>query len=146
MNRRLMVRLGLVVTVAMFFFLQERSELIEFLGPRILMRLSQSLASRMGSPQAAAFYDAAILLASDEPGVRQDVEMFHDRRSDIENGLASSLTERFCFCSAAQQCTPRRVGQRRKGAIKVWFLIVNRFWLSIGTCLLLSSRSPFIFR
>jgi hypothetical protein len=54
--------------------------LIEFFGPEFLIAVEPIVGVAHGFRPQAAAYDAAILLASDEPGVRQDIEMFHDRR------------------------------------------------------------------
>ena len=46
--------------------------------------------------------------------------------SDIENGCASSLTDRLSrLAEPRQQRAPGRIGQRGKGAVQRLFLILN---------------------
>ena len=58
--------------------------------------------------------------------------------SDIENGLASSLIDRsFFFAQPREQGAPRRVGERREGAIEVRSEIVNhmvKYRAALGGC------------
>ena len=53
--------------------------------------------------------------------------------SDIENGCASSLTDRLRFGEPRQQRPPGRVGKRRKGAVERGFSIVNHMVKCIGS-------------
>ena len=67
--------------------------------------------------------------------------------SDIENGLASSLTERLsCLAQPREQRTPRRVGERGKCRSSVWLLIVNHMVKYMERRGDVKRRATFIFR
>src|SRR5262249_50763622 len=76
-------------------------------------------------PQAAA-HDAAALLASDKSSIRQNVEMFHDRRQRHRKRLGKFADRKtVLFTQPGEQRASRGICQRGKTAIEVWFLIVN---------------------
>jgi hypothetical protein len=100
--------------------------LIELLSPEFLIAVEPIIGvTHWFRPQAAA-HDAAILLTADEPGIREHIKVLHDgwqrhrkRLGEFAHGEAVSVAQ------PGKQCTPRRVGKRRKGAIKAWLVIVN---------------------
>ena len=74
----------------------------------------------------AAGDGAAGFLALDETGVRQDVEMLHDRGQRHREGLRQlAHRQAFLVLKPRQQRAPRRIGKRRKSAIEPLVLILN---------------------
>ena len=66
------------------------------------------------------------LLAHDQARIIEYVEMLHDRRQrDCERRRQLAHGQAVFFAKTSQQCAPRRVRQRRKGAIERLILILN---------------------
>ena len=100
--------------------------MIETFGPEALIPIEPlvGLFHRFGAQ--AARDGAAGLVANDEAGVREDVEMFHHRRQrhrerfgEFADRNGVHLTE------ARQQCAPCGVGESRESAVEIGFVIVN---------------------
>ncbi len=73
---------------------------------------------------------ASGLVADDEAGVRQDVDVLHHRRQRHREGLGEFADRnRVGFAQACEQCAPGRVGEGRESAVQivgfVLFSIVN---------------------
>ena len=100
--------------------------MIELLSPEFLIAVEPIVGVAHGFRPQAAAYDAAILLASDEPGVRQDVEMFHDRGQRHRKGLRE-FAHRKALAAAEprHQRPPGWIGESRKGAVQPVFSILN---------------------
>jgi hypothetical protein len=100
--------------------------LIELFSPEFLIAIEPIIGvPHRLRPQAAA-HDAAILLTSDQSSPGQHIEMFHDRRQRHGKRFGEfAHREALLFAQPGEQGTPRWVGKRRKGAIQIWFRIVN---------------------
>jgi hypothetical protein len=71
-------------------------------------------------------HGAATLAARDQTGIRQDVEMLHDRWQRHRKRLRQFTDrEAFLLPQPGDQRPPGRIGKRRKHAIKAVFSIVN---------------------
>jgi hypothetical protein len=102
-----------------WFFLHEGGEAIEIVGPEAFITIEpgKRVAHRMSGQPAGD--DAAGLFARHEPGIREHIEMLHDRGQRHRKGLRQFADrERIARGELRQHRTPRRVGERRKGAIQ----------------------------
>jgi hypothetical protein len=73
-----------------------------------------------------AAYDAAVLFTPDQSGVRQHVEMLHDRRQRHRKRLGEQADRQIFFLAQlGKQGAPGWIGKCREDAIEVGFLIVN---------------------
>ena len=93
--------------------------MIEIVGPEALVAVEpihRLLHRFRGQP---ARHDAAGLLARDETGVGQHLEMLHDRRQRHRKGLRQLADrERVAVGEPRHQRPPRRIGERGKGAVQ----------------------------
>jgi hypothetical protein len=99
--------------------LHKGGETVEIVGPEALVAVEpfHRLLHRLrGEP---ACDDAAGLLACDQAGVRQHVEMLHDRRQRHVERLGE-LTDRkrVAVGQPREQRAPRRVSKRGKGLVQ----------------------------
>lgn len=100
--------------------------MIETIGPKTLIAIEPivGLLHRLGAQGAGD--DAAALLAGDEAGVGQDVEMFHHRRQRHGERLGElAHRDAFAFAELREQRAPRGVGKGREGAVEGGGRIVN---------------------
>ena len=107
-------------------FLHKGGETIEIIGPEALVAVEpiHRLLHRLrGEP---AGHDTAGLLARDEAGIGQHVEMLHDRRQRHRKRLGE-LADRKCISvgQPREQRPPRRVSQRGESAIESLIRILN---------------------
>ena len=102
-----------------WIFLQKRGETVESVGPEALVAIEplHRLLHRIGGQPARD--GAAGLFARDQAGVRQHVEMLHDRGQRHRERLRQ-FADRQAVAAAEprQQRAPGRIGQRGKGAVQ----------------------------
>jgi len=107
-------------------FLHKSSEAVEVLGPEALVAVQpiHRLLHRIGGQPAR--HGAPGLRAHHETGVRQHVEMFHDRGQRHRERLRQ-LAHRnaVVLAKSRQQRAPRRVRERGKGAVQDFISILN---------------------
>ena len=73
-----------------------------------------------------AHHGAAGLFARDQAGIRQHVEMLHDRRQRHRKRLRQLADRKALFVAEPrQQCAPCGIGERGKGEVQHFFLILN---------------------
>jgi hypothetical protein len=109
-----------------FFFLHKSRKAVETFGPETLVAVEpiHRLLHRSGGQ--AARHGAAGLDARDEAGVRQHVEMLHDRGQRHRKWL-----RQFAHGNALVLAKPRQqraaggIGKRRKGAVQRFVSILN---------------------
>ena len=100
--------------------------MIEFFGPEALVAVEPivGLFHRFGAQPAGD--RAAGFVADHQPGIRQHVEMLHDRRQRHRERLGEFADRNFVgFAQSREQGPPRRIGERGKSAIEGGGLIVN---------------------
>jgi len=107
-------------------FLHKSGKAVESVGPEALVAIEplHRLLHRLGSQPARD--GAAGLFARDQAGIRQHIEMLHDRGQRDRKRLRQ-LADRQAFAVAepCQQRAPGRIGQRSKGAVQNFLLILN---------------------
>jgi hypothetical protein len=108
------------------FFLHESSKSVEIFGPEALVAIEpvHRLLHRIGGQPARD--DAAGLGARDQAGIRQHVEMLHDRGQRHRKWLRQ-IADRDAVSPAKsrQQRPPRRVRERGKGTVEGLIVILN---------------------
>jgi len=101
------------------FFLHKSGKAIERVGPEALVAVQpvHRLLHRLG--RQATRHGAADLFARNQARIRQHIEMLHDRRQRHRKRLRQ-LTDREAFPAAEprQERPPRRIRERRKGAVQ----------------------------
>jgi hypothetical protein len=107
-------------------FLHKSGKAVESVGPEALVAIEplHRLLHRLGSQPACD--RASGLFARDQAGIRQHIEMFHDRGQRHRKRLRQ-FADRQAFAAAEprQQRAPGWVRQRGKGAVQNVFLILN---------------------
>jgi hypothetical protein len=101
------------------FFLQKRGKIVEPLGPEPFVSIEpfEGIAHRLGFEPACD--RAPGFRARDQSGIRKHVEMLHDRRQRHWERRLQRAHRQARFCGKPHhQRPPRRVGQRRKGAVE----------------------------
>jgi hypothetical protein len=109
-----------------WFFLQKGGKAVKAFGPeaRITIEPVHGLLHRRR--REAACHRAAGLLARDQAGIRQHVEMLDDRRQRHRKRLGQlAYGDAFLLDQPRQQCAAGRVGKRRKGSVERGVLILN---------------------
>jgi hypothetical protein len=99
---------------------------VEIFGPEALVAVEpvHRLLHRLGSQPAR--HRAAGLLARDQAGVRQHVEMLHDGGQRHRKGLREFADRNgFPRSKPRQQRAPGRIREGRKGAVQQFFSILN---------------------
>jgi hypothetical protein len=107
-------------------FLHECGKAVEIPGPEALVAIEprHRLLHRAGGQPAR--HGAPGLLARDQAGVRQHVEMFHDRGQRHRERLRQlAHGDRVLAAEPRQQRAPRRIRERGKGAVKRLIAILN---------------------
>jgi len=102
-----------------WFFLHKGGETIEIVGPEALVAVEpiHRLLHRFRSEPAC--HDAAGLFARDQAGIRQHVEVFHDRGQRHGKRLGELTDrERIAVGKPRQQRAPGRIGERCESAIQ----------------------------
>jgi len=102
-----------------WFLFYKSGETIEIVGPEALVAVKpvHRLLHRFRSEPAR--HDAAGLFARDQAGIRQHVEMLHDRRQRHRKRLRQLADRKHVAVGEPrQQCAPRRIGERGKGAVQ----------------------------
>ena len=90
---------------------------------------------------------AAGLVADDEAGVRQHVEVLHHGRQRHGEGLGEFADrDGVRLAQARQQSAPGGVGKRRESAVEVGGLIVNHVVKYRRVCGPVKAAASFIFR
>ena len=100
--------------------------MIEAIAPEALVAVEPfvGFVHRLGAQPAGD--DAAGLVASDQPGIRQHVEMLHHRRQRHRKRLGQRADrEPVGLAQAGEQRAPGWVGERGKGAVERSGRIVN---------------------
>jgi hypothetical protein len=109
-----------------WIFLHKSGKAIEIFGPEALVAIEpvRRLLHRLGGQPAR--HRPAGLLARDQSGIGQHIEMLHDRGQRHRKGLRQ-FTHRNAFPAAQplQQRAPGRIRQRGKGAVQHFFSILN---------------------
>jgi hypothetical protein len=107
-------------------FLHKSGKAVESVGPEALVAIEpvHRLLHRLGGQPARD--RAAGLFARDQSGVRQHIEVLHDRGQRHRERLRQ-LADRQAFAIAKprQKRAPGRIGQRGEGAVQIAFLILN---------------------
>jgi len=107
-------------------FLHKSGKAVESVGPEALVAIEplHRLLHRLGSQPACD--RAAGLFARDQAGVRQHIEVLHDRGQRHRERLRQ-LADRKAFAIAEprQQRAPGRIGKRGKGTVQNLLLILN---------------------
>jgi hypothetical protein len=107
-------------------FLHECGKAVEILRPEALVAIEplHRLLHRIGGEPAR--HGAPGLLARDQAGVRQHVEMLHDRGQRHRERLRQ-FAHRNTVPAAEprQQRAPRRIGECGKGAVQELIVILN---------------------
>jgi len=108
------------------FFLHKSGKAVEAFGPEALVAIQpvhRLLHWPRGQP---ARHGAAGFGARDQAGVRQHVEMLHDRGQRHRERLRQFAHRDVVFSAEPrQQRAPGRVRQRREGAVQHGFSILN---------------------
>jgi len=108
------------------FFLHKSGKAVEAFGPEALVAIQpvhRLLHWPRGQP---ARHGAAGFGARDQAGVRQHVEMLHDRGQRHRKWLRQlAHRDAVLLTEPRQQRPPRRVRQRRKGAVESLIDILN---------------------
>jgi hypothetical protein len=107
-------------------FLHKSCKTVEIVGPEALVAVEpvHRLLHRPGGQPARD--RAAGLLPRDQAGVRQNVEMFHDRGQRHRKGLREFAHRKaLAVAKPRHQRPPGWVGKRGKGAVQHVFLILN---------------------
>jgi len=109
-----------------FFFLHKGGKAVEAFGPKALVAVQpiHRLLHRPGSQSAR--HDAAGFRARYQAGIRQHVEVLHDRGQRHRERLRQ-LADRNTVLALkpGQQCAPRRVRERGEGAVQGVIAILN---------------------
>jgi hypothetical protein len=109
-----------------FIFLHESGKAVEAFGPEALVAIEpvHRLLHRPGGQPAR--HDAAGFRARDQAGIRQHVEMLHDRGQRHRERLRQ-LAHRNAVLSVkpGQQCASRRVRERGEGTVQEVVSILN---------------------
>jgi hypothetical protein len=109
-----------------WIFLQERGETVEIVGPEALVAIEpvHRLLHRTGRQPAGD--GAAGLFAGDQAGVREHVEMLHDRgQRHRERPRQFADRQAFALAEASQQRAPGRIRKCGKGAVEDCVIMLN---------------------
>jgi hypothetical protein len=108
------------------FFLHESGKAVEAFRPEALVAIEpvhRLLHRPRGQP---ARHNAAGFRARDQAGVRQHVEVLHDRRQRHRKWLRQlAHRDTVSFAKPRQQRPPRRIRERGKGAVQHLLAILN---------------------
>jgi hypothetical protein len=108
------------------FFLHKSRKAIEVFRPETLIAVQPAhclLHRPRGQP---ARHGTAALRTRDQAGVRQHIEMLHDRGQRHRKRLRQFADRNaVLFAEPRQQRPPRRIRQRRKGAVEGMIAILN---------------------
>ena len=122
--------------------------MIEFFSPEALITREPvvGLPHRCGTEPASN--GAPLFVAHHQSGIRQHIEMFHDRRQGHCKWFRK-LADRptLCLTQLSEQGTPRWIGERRKRPVERGLLIVNHMVKYMGSGEPVKCGGPtFIFR
>jgi len=107
-------------------FLHKSGKADESVGPEALVAIEplHRLLHRLGGQPAR--HGAAGLFPRDQPGVRQHIEMLHDRGQRHRERLRQLADGKaFAIAEPRQQRAAGRVRQRGKGVVENFFLKLN---------------------
>jgi len=106
--------------------LHKSCKTVEIVGPEALVAVQpvHRLLHRPGGQPAGD--RAAGLLPRDQAGIRQDIEMFHDRGQGHRKGLRQFAHRKaLAVAEPRHQRAPCGIGERCKGAVQYIFSILN---------------------
>jgi hypothetical protein len=109
-----------------WIFLHKSGKAVESVGPEALVAIEpvHRLLHRLGGQPARD--RAAGLFARDQAGVRQHIKVLHDRGQRHRERLRQLADgQAFAVAKPRQQRPPGRIGQRSKGAVQNFLLILN---------------------
>ena len=93
--------------------------MIEAIAPEALVAVEPFIGFVHGLGAQPAGDGTAVLVAGDQTGIRQHIEMLHHRRQRHREGLGQLADrEAIGFAQAGEQCPPRRVGKCGEGAVE----------------------------
>jgi hypothetical protein len=100
-------------------FLHKSGKAIEIVGPEALVAVEPIHRLLHRPRREPARHDAAGLFARDQSGIRQHVEMLHDRgQRHCERLRQLADRKRVTVGEPREQRAPRRIGERGKGAVQ----------------------------
>jgi hypothetical protein len=107
-------------------FLQKSGKAVEIVGPEALVAIEPRHRLLHGFGRQPARDDAAGLFPRDQAGIRQHIEMLHDRRQRHREWLRQFADgERFAAAEPRHQGSPGGVGQRGEGTVQRFIVILN---------------------